>query len=139
MCLSPQLGTHVGRKSFQHVLSNELCYGQPITPCTCMLQELFLHSPCPTAALQMRKDLQHWPQALSLANQLDPTQIPPLACNYAQVSSVCMYTNGHPAALVFIYSLAQLTKWVETTIIGDWHAELLIFCAAELIAYCAGS
>ncbi|KAL0039283.1 hypothetical protein WJX79_001413 [Trebouxia sp. C0005] len=47
-------------------------------------QELFLHSPCPTAALQMRKDLQHWPQALFLANQLDPTQIPPLACNYAQ-------------------------------------------------------
>ncbi|KAL0053124.1 hypothetical protein WJX82_001225 [Trebouxia sp. C0006] len=47
-------------------------------------QELFLHSPCPTAALQMRKDLQHWPQALSLASQLDPTQISPLACNYAQ-------------------------------------------------------
>ncbi len=49
------------------------------------MQELFLGSPCPTAALQMRKDLQHWPQALSLAQQLDPTPIPPLACNYAQV------------------------------------------------------
>lgn len=49
------------------------------------VQELFLHSPCPTAALQMRKDLQHWPQALSLANQFDPSQTPLLACNYAQV------------------------------------------------------
>ena len=51
-----------------------------------MVQELFLRSPCPTAALQMRKDLQHWPQALSLAHQLDPTQVPGLACSYAQVS-----------------------------------------------------
>lgn len=49
------------------------------------VQELFLRSPCPTAALQMRKDLRHWPQALSLAHQLDPTQVPGLACSYAQV------------------------------------------------------
>ncbi|KAL3149725.1 hypothetical protein ABBQ38_013551 [Trebouxia sp. C0009 RCD-2024] len=48
------------------------------------MQELFLRSPCPTAALQMRRDLQHWPQALSLAHQLDPTQVPTLACSYAQ-------------------------------------------------------
>lgn len=99
--------------SVQRVCNSKLCYGLPITPCTCMLQELFLRSPCPTAALQMRKDLQHWPQALSLANQLDPTQIAPLACNYAQVSSVCIYTKRHPACL---QHSSSSTAWV-----GPWQ------------------
>lgn len=60
------------------------------------MQDMFLRSPCPTAALQMRKDLQHWPQALALAQQLDPSQIAPLACSYAQVGG-CSLKPLHPA------------------------------------------
>ena len=49
------------------------------------LQELFLRSSCPAAALQMRKDLQQWGEALALAQQLDPAAAGPLARQYAQV------------------------------------------------------
>ena len=49
------------------------------------LQELFLRSSCPAAALQMRKDLQQWAEALALAQQLDPAAAGPLARRYAQV------------------------------------------------------
>ena len=52
------------------------------------LQELFLRSSCPAAALQMRKDLQQWAEALALAQQLDPTAAGPLARQYAQVRCV---------------------------------------------------
>ncbi len=52
------------------------------------LQELFLRSSCPAAALQMRKDLQQWAEALALAQQLDPAASGPLARQYAQVRCV---------------------------------------------------
>jgi WD repeat-containing protein 19 len=35
-------------------------------------QESFLRSRRPLAALEMRRDLKHWPQALALARRLDP-------------------------------------------------------------------
>ena len=74
-----------------------------------VLQELFLRSPCPTAALQMRKDLQHWPQALSLAHQLDPSQVPGLACSYAQVSSHCqqLLTNAPQGTAQLLFPALQ--------------------------------
>ncbi len=111
MCLSPQLSTQACRQASSVYATASCAMVDQSHHCTCLLQELFLHSPCPTAALQMRKDLQHWPQALSLANQLDPTQIPPLACNYAQVSSVCFYTKRHAVCL---QHRSSSTAWVSS-------------------------
>lgn len=48
------------------------------TSCPCpsqRTQELFLRSSMPKAALEMRKDLKHWAEALKLAEQLDPDNI----------------------------------------------------------------
>ncbi|CAK9101199.1 WD repeat-containing protein 19 (Intraflagellar transport 144 homolog) [Durusdinium trenchii] len=47
-------------------------------------QEFFLSSPVPGAALEMRKDLLHWEQALKLAEKVDPSQIPSISVEYAQ-------------------------------------------------------
>ncbi|XP_037504482.1 WD repeat-containing protein 19 [Rhipicephalus sanguineus] len=47
-------------------------------------QELFLASSQPTAALQMRRDLLHWEQALQLAKRLAQQQIPFISREYAQ-------------------------------------------------------
>lgn len=35
------------------------------------------------AALEMRKDLKHWPQALALAQQLAPASVPALSKEHA--------------------------------------------------------
>lgn len=110
VCLSPQLSTKLADKRPACMQQPAVLWSTTHTMHLCVLQELFLHSPCPTAALQMRKDLQHWPQALFLANQLDPTQIPPLACNYAQVSSVCLYTDRH----VCLQHRSASTAWVSS-------------------------
>jgi hypothetical protein len=47
------------------------------------LQELLLRSSRPLAALEMRRDLKHWPQALSLAQQLAPGSIAALSKEHA--------------------------------------------------------
>ncbi|XP_077544266.1 intraflagellar transport protein Oseg6 [Haemaphysalis longicornis] len=47
-------------------------------------QELFLASSQPTAALEMRRDLLHWEQALQLAKRLAQQQIPFISREYAQ-------------------------------------------------------
>ncbi|GAX77949.1 hypothetical protein CEUSTIGMA_g5391.t1 [Chlamydomonas eustigma] len=46
-------------------------------------QELFLRSSIPKAALEMRKDLKHWNEALKLADQLDPESIPTICKEHA--------------------------------------------------------
>lgn len=46
-------------------------------------QELFLRSSQPKAALEMRKDLKHWSEALKLAEQLDPDAIPLISKEHA--------------------------------------------------------
>ncbi|NWS47600.1 WDR19 protein, partial [Probosciger aterrimus] len=48
-----------------------------------LAQDLYLASSCPVAALEMRKDLQHWDSALQLAKRLAPDQIPFLSKEYA--------------------------------------------------------
>jgi WD repeat-containing protein 19 len=48
-------------------------------------QDLFMRSTNPLAALEMRKDLKHWDEALKLAQQLDPEHIAPVGKEYAQV------------------------------------------------------
>ncbi|KXJ24489.1 WD repeat-containing protein 19 [Exaiptasia diaphana] len=47
-------------------------------------QDLFLSSAQPSAALEMRRDLLHWDQALELAKSLSPEQIPYISKEYAQ-------------------------------------------------------
>lgn len=46
-------------------------------------QDLFLQSSRPISALEMRKDLMQWDQALKLAHVLAPTQIPDICIQYA--------------------------------------------------------
>lgn len=85
-----------------------------------MLQELFLRSPCPTAALQMRKDLQQWPQALSLAHQLDPLQVAPIACKYAQV---CPF-NYHP--LHDPFALPMALSWYQHLLLSPLVSKFVL-------------
>lgn len=47
-------------------------------------EEWYLKSSHPTAALDMRRDLLQWDQALQLAKKLDPSQISSIAREYAQ-------------------------------------------------------
>ncbi|GMR42999.1 hypothetical protein PMAYCL1PPCAC_13194, partial [Pristionchus mayeri] len=47
-------------------------------------ERLFLTSSQPIEALNMRRDLLHWPRALSLAQQLKPDEIPHISKEYAQ-------------------------------------------------------
>ncbi|XP_031560697.1 WD repeat-containing protein 19-like [Actinia tenebrosa] len=47
-------------------------------------QDLFLSSSYPLAALEMRRDLLNWDQALELAKTLAPEQIPYISREYAQ-------------------------------------------------------
>ncbi|XP_071847434.1 WD repeat-containing protein 19-like isoform X2 [Apostichopus japonicus] len=49
-----------------------------------LAQDLFISSSRPIAALDMRRDLLHWDQALKLAKTLDPSQIPYISKEYAQ-------------------------------------------------------
>lgn len=57
-------------------------------------QELFLRSAQPKAALQMRKDLKHWGEALRLAEQLDPGSVGVISKENAQVGGVGRWGDG---------------------------------------------
>lgn len=48
-----------------------------------LAQDLFLTSSNPITALEMRRDLLHWDQALQLANKLAPEQMPFISKEYA--------------------------------------------------------
>ena len=59
-------------------------------------QELFLRANKPNLALEMRKDLKHWEEALALAQQADPSQLGGICREYA----VVLETEGeHERAL----------------------------------------
>lgn len=47
-------------------------------------QEWFLQSSYPSAALEMRRDLLQWDQALQLAKKMAPEQIAMISREYAQ-------------------------------------------------------
>ena len=49
-----------------------------------MAQDLFLSSSRPLSALEMRRDLLHWDQALKLATTLSPAAVPEISVEYAQ-------------------------------------------------------
>ncbi|GMH58387.1 hypothetical protein TrST_g1003 [Triparma strigata] len=49
-----------------------------------MAQDLFLSSSRPLSALEMRRDLLHWDQALKLATTLSPSSVPEISVEFAQ-------------------------------------------------------
>ncbi|XP_015201422.1 WD repeat-containing protein 19 isoform X2 [Lepisosteus oculatus] len=58
-------------------------------------QDLYLASSCPVAALEMRRDLQHWDSALQLAKRLAPAQIAFISKEYAiQLEFIGDYVNA---------------------------------------------
>ncbi|XP_054993579.1 WD repeat-containing protein 19 isoform X2 [Sorex araneus] len=60
-----------------------------------LAQDLYLASSCPIAALEMRKDLQHWDRALQLAKRLAPEQMPFISKEYAiQLEFTGDYVNA---------------------------------------------
>ncbi|KAK3876370.1 hypothetical protein Pcinc_018852 [Petrolisthes cinctipes] len=61
-----------------------------------LAQDLYLRSSSPVAALEMRRDLLHWDQALQLAKKLSPDQIPYISREYAQQLE---FTGDYPGAL----------------------------------------
>ena len=50
-----------------------------------LAQSAFLSSNNPQAALDMRRDLQHWEEALQLAARLAPQRVPEIAREYAGI------------------------------------------------------
>ncbi|KAK8722853.1 hypothetical protein OTU49_012085 [Cherax quadricarinatus] len=61
-----------------------------------LAQDLYLRSSMPVAALEMRRDLLHWDQALHLAKKLAPDQIPYISREYAQQLE---FTGDYPGSL----------------------------------------
>ncbi|XP_016278762.1 WD repeat-containing protein 19-like isoform X1 [Monodelphis domestica] len=60
-----------------------------------LAQDLYLASSCPAAALEMRRDLQHWDNALQLAKCLAPDQISFISKEYAiQLEFTGDYVNA---------------------------------------------
>ncbi|XP_013928509.1 PREDICTED: WD repeat-containing protein 19 [Thamnophis sirtalis] len=60
-----------------------------------LAQDLYLASSSPTAALEMRRDLQQWDSALQLAKRLAPDQIPFISKEYAvQLEFTSDYVNA---------------------------------------------
>lgn len=59
-------------------------------------QDLFMRSSYPKAALEMRRDLKHWEEAMKLAEQMDPDSIGSISRNYAGMLEV---RGDYPAAL----------------------------------------
>lgn len=60
-------------------------------------EKFFLHSSQPVEALNLRRDLMQWEQALSLAQKLKPNEIRFIAKEYAQQLEL---TGNYPMALV---------------------------------------
>jgi WD repeat-containing protein 19 len=66
-------------------------------------QELFLASTRPTSALEMRRDLLHWDQALKLAQTLSPEQ----------VGATCVWMSGWVGVhnIIFFFPLALMVGY----------------------------
>ncbi|GMS90421.1 hypothetical protein PENTCL1PPCAC_12596, partial [Pristionchus entomophagus] len=74
-------------------------------------ESLFLNSSQPIEALNMRRDLLHWPRALSLAQQLKPDEIPHISKEYAQQ----LEYNGQYVDALRHYEEGELKAAAEET------------------------
>ena len=77
-------------------------------------QELFLRSSYPQAALEMRKDLKHWEEALKLADQLDPDSIGQISREYGGMLEV---RGDYPSALDYY----QQVRAPSRCVLRRWH------------------
>ena len=74
-------------------------------------QEVFLQSARPLAALEMRKDLKHWDQAMQLATKLAPEQLPGLSAECAGL----LEHRGEFEAALQNYEQARLSPLIADT------------------------
>ncbi|KAI8921154.1 hypothetical protein DFJ77DRAFT_448813 [Powellomyces hirtus] len=90
-------------------------------------QSYFLKSTYPKAALDLRRNLMHWEQALGLANTLAPEQVTVIAKEYAQQLEI----NGQFAEALAMYERALSTAEHQpgTAQARDDHQ---IFCSVGL-------
>jgi len=79
-------GMVMGLESIMHIEDKNLLAGHValLFANYAQAQELFLMSTKPTAALEMRRDLLHWDQALKLARTLAEDQVADISVSYAQ-------------------------------------------------------
>lgn len=77
-------------------------------------QELFLRSSDPKAALEMRKDLRHWEQALKLAEQLDPQSLGLVMAQYGMV----LEAQGEAAKALHCYQVSSARPLVATPVVA---------------------
>jgi WD repeat-containing protein 19 len=76
-------------------------------------QDLFLASGRPIAALEMRRDLLHWDQALKLAQTLAPEEVPQVSVQHARQLE---FKGDYPAALkMFEQALGALQQQQQAT------------------------
>lgn len=76
-------------------------------------QDLFLASGRPIAALEMRRDLLHFDQALKLAQTLAPGEVPQVSVQYARQLE---FKGDYPAALkMFEQALGALRQQEQAT------------------------
>lgn len=68
-------------------------------------QDYFLKSSRPLEALDLRKDLKHWDEAMNLAKKLDATQVPRISKEYGQ--SLEMRKEYESALKAFEEALSQ--------------------------------
>jgi WD repeat-containing protein 19 len=91
-------GMVMGLERIQHIEDKNLLAGHiaMLFADYTQAQELFLTSSQPVTALEMRRDLLHWDQALKLARTLAIEQVPELSVSYAQQLE---FKGEHDAAL----------------------------------------
>ena len=79
--------------------------------CYDMAQELFVRSGRAREALQMRKDLKHWDEAMRLAKEADPSQLDDICREHAAVLEM---RGEHDAALEMFSRAVQYSGQSET-------------------------
>lgn len=79
----------------------------------CEPQELLLRSSRPVAALEMRQDLKHWPEALALAQRLAPDRVPALSKEHAAMLEM---VGEYAEARTHYQQVLVLPCWLYNTV-----------------------
>jgi hypothetical protein len=92
------------------------------------LQELLLRSSRPLAAIEMRRDLKHWPQALALAQQLAPGSIAALSKEHAAMLEMV----GQHAEARTHYQQVGCSACRMHHVLATWQLALVV-CIADQV------
>lgn len=90
-------------------------------------QDLFLKSSTPNEALQMRRDLLQWDQALRLAETLAPDQVPEISLEWAKQLEL----RGDAARALKTYKEAEVLMPRDDTPPGEGASPRLQICQNE--------